>query len=463
MSQAQATKHLVDLETETRHLVSINDLSNEEILSLFALADHFLATLGDPLRSYRIAAGTNIAAGKILASLFYEPSTRTRLSFESAMNRLGGQVITSADPQASSSSKGESLADTVRVVSNYADVIVLRHPRDGAARFAADFAHIPVINGGDGGHEHPTQTLCDLFTLAKRDKNLRDLNITVSGDLKGSRTIHSLVYALTRFGSKIRLLPAKGMELPAYVERRLRYEFGGRTEPDESAIGAWYVTPSEPHQPALFTDAELATPNGASDPVDAVYVTRYQKERHDGDQSGDYPRVDKKFLRDPKYSKSSVLHPLPRVDELDTDLDSDHRATYFQQASYGVPIRMALIAMILALEPKRPLARFIGGFRSPNAQFVIEQAEGAGLKCPNKNCISRDPSERPHMRDKFSYVKYAEPVMRCFYCDTEINSFVIGDKRHHRIYSRQPRQAQPRNLICFADEAQAQAVGYARD
>jgi aspartate carbamoyltransferase catalytic subunit len=463
LSQAKATKHLVDLETETRHLVSINDLSNEEILSLFALADHFLTTLGDPVRDYRIAAGTDIAAGKILASLFYEPSTRTRLSFESAMNRLGGQVITSADPAASSTSKGESLADTVRVVSNYADVIVLRHPRDGAARFAADFAHIPVVNGGDGGHEHPTQTLCDLFTLAKQDKNLRDLNITISGDLKGSRTIHSLVYALVRFGAKIRLLPAKGMELPDYVERRLRQEFGGRTEPDESAIGAWYVTPNEPHQPTLFTEEEVDAHVETPDRVDAVYVTRYQKERHDAEGNEDYPRVDKKFLRDPRYSKTSVLHPLPRVGELDTDLDTDRRAAYFRQAAYGVPVRMALIAMILALDPKRPLARFVGGFRSPSEQVVIEQPEGSGLKCPNKNCISRDASERPHMKDKFAYVKFAEPVLRCFYCDTEIDSFVLGDKRHRRLYSRQPRQALPRNLICFADEAQAEKAGFARD
>lgn len=463
MSQAKATRHGVDLGTETRHLVSINDLSNEEILSLFAFADHFLKTLGDPVRDYRIASGTNLAAGKILATLFYEPSTRTRLSFESAMNRLGGQVITSADPAASSTSKGESLADSVRVVSNYADVIVLRHPRDGAARFAADFAHIPVINGGDGGHEHPTQTLCDLFTLTKQNKNLRDLNITVSGDLKGSRTIHSLVYALVRFGTKIRLLPAKGMELPAYVERRLRQEFGGRTEPDESAIGAWYVTPSEPHQPALFTEAELAARADAADRVDAVYVTRYQRERHEGASDADYPRVDKKFLRDPKYSKTSVLHPLPRVGELDADLDTDRRAAYFRQASYGVPIRMALIAMILGLDEKRPLARFVGGFRAPPEQIVIEQREGSGLKCPNKNCISRDASERPHMKDKFSYLKYAKPVLRCFYCDTEAEGFVLADRRHHRIYSGAPRQAQPRNLICFADEAQAEAAGFAHD
>lgn len=459
MSQAPVPQRDQDPGTETRHLVSINDLSNDEILSLFALADRYLSELADPHRDYRIASGLNVAAGRILASIFYEPSTRTRLSFESAMNRLGGQVITSADPQASSTTKGESLADTVRVVSNYADIIVLRHPRDGAARYAADFAHIPVINGGDGGHEHPTQTLCDLFTLTRENKSLRDLNITISGDLKGSRTIHSLVYALARFGSKIRLLPARGMELPANVERRLRNEFGGNTEPDETASGAWYVTPSEPHQPTLFTEADAAVP--VPDRVDAVYVTRYQKERHEEGGGDDYPRVDRKFLKDPKYSKTSVLHPLPRVDELDADLDTDRRAAYFKQAAYGVPVRMALMSMMLGLEDRQTLSRYAGGFRHPS-EVTIAQPEGTGLKCPNRNCISRDPSERPHIRDKFSLINYQPPVLRCFFCESDIDSFVIGDKRHHRIYSRAPRNPVPANLVCFADGAQAEDAGFHR-
>ncbi|MHA1560032.1 MAG: aspartate carbamoyltransferase catalytic subunit [Alphaproteobacteria bacterium] len=459
MGQAPVQQHESDLEEETRHLVSINDLSNDEISSLFALADHFLTELGDPKRNYRIASGVSVASGRILASIFYEPSTRTRLSFESAMNRLGGQVITSADPQASSTSKGESLADTVRVVSNYADIIVLRHPRDGAARYAADFAHIPVVNGGDGGHEHPTQTLCDLYTLSRENKNLRDLNITISGDLKGSRTIHSLVYALARFGSKIRLLPAKGMELPSYVQRRLRNEFGGHTEPDESTVGAWYVTPDKPHQPTLFTETEDTIPT--PDRVDAVYITRYQKERHDTDEGADYPKVDKQFMRDPKYSKTSVLHPLPRVDELGADFDTDRRAAYFRQAAYGVPVRMALMSLMLDLEPERHWSKYAGGFRATK-QITIAQAESSGLKCPNPNCISREPSERPHIRDKFTYVDYTPPVLRCFFCETDIENFVVADKRHRRVYSRKPNQTTPANLMCFADEAQAEAADFTR-
>ncbi len=209
----------------TRHIISINDLSNREIENIFEVAQSFLDELPDPQFAYKIGRSTNVASKSILASLFYEPSTRTRLSFESAMLRLGGQTITSADPATSSAAKGESLADAVRVISNYADIIVIRHPRDGAARLAAEYSPIPVINGGDGSHEHPTQTLCDLFTLKKKNKSLKNLKVAIAGDLKGSRTIHSFVYALARFGANIVPMAANGMELPAHVDRRLREEF----------------------------------------------------------------------------------------------------------------------------------------------------------------------------------------------------------------------------------------------
>ena len=209
----------------TRHIISINDLTNKEIETIFEVAQGFLKELADENVSYRIGRSTDLASKFILASLFYEPSTRTRLSFESAMLRLGGSNITSADPAVSSAAKGESLADTIRVIANYADVVVIRHPRDGAVRLAAEYSQIPVINGGDGSHEHPTQTLCDLFTLRSKNRNLRNMKIAISGDLKGSRTIHSFVYALARFGATIDPLPAPGMELPAHVDRRLREEF----------------------------------------------------------------------------------------------------------------------------------------------------------------------------------------------------------------------------------------------
>ena len=186
-----------------RHVVSINDLTNKEIEQIFEVAQAYLDELADKSLPYRIGRSTTLGAKSILATLFYEPSTRTRLSFESAMLRLGGENITSADPNTSSAAKGESLADSVRVISNYADIIVIRHPKDGAARLAADYSTVPVINGGDGSHEHPTQTLCDLFTLKTKKKTLRNLSVAIAGDLKGSRTVHSFVYALARFGAHI--------------------------------------------------------------------------------------------------------------------------------------------------------------------------------------------------------------------------------------------------------------------
>src|SRR5215813_3766321 len=244
----------------TRHIISINDLSDKEIETVFNIAQSYLNELPDRHFPYRIGRSTKVASNLILASLFYEPSTRTRLSFESAMLRLGGGVITSADPATSSAAKGESLADSVRVIANYADIMVIRHPRDGAARLAAEYSPIPVINGGDGSHEHPTQTLCDIFTLKRKNKDLKNLKVAISGDLKGSRTIHSFVYALARFGARIVPMPAPGMELPAHVYRRLRTEFRCKFDSGDGSIGALYHTPDEPHQPALFSgpDFELS-------------------------------------------------------------------------------------------------------------------------------------------------------------------------------------------------------------
>src|SRR3989475_4643373 len=286
----------------TRHVVSINDLTNKEIEQVFEMAQAYLAELSDKSLPYRIGRSTNVGAKSILATLFYEPSTRTRLSFESAMLRLGGENITSADPATSSAAKGESPADSVRVISNYADIIVMRHPKDGAARLAADYSSVPVINGGDGSHEHPTQTLCDLFTLKKKNKNLKNLKVAISGDLKGSRTIHSFVYALARFGATIVPMPSPGMELPEHVCRRLEEEFRCKFDSGDGSIGALYHTPDEPHQPALFPgpDFEFSfkSYNSAAEKVRkqkiaAVYVTRFQKERWTEKQQA-YPRIDAK-------------------------------------------------------------------------------------------------------------------------------------------------------------------------
>ena len=344
-----------------RHVTSINDLTDDEITKIFAAAMRYLNELGHKSVKHRIARSARTASGKILATLFYEPSTRTRLSFESAALRLGGGTISSADPATSSAAKGESLADTVRVVSNYADILVIRHPRDGAAKLAAEFAGIPVINGGDGAHEHPTQTLCDLFTLQQEKKSLKNLNVVISGDLKGSRTIHSFVYALARFQANIMLMPGgMGMELPEHVDWRLRNEFHSHPLPrDEQRIKAKndidvvYRTADQPHQLALIP---------VKDEIDIFYMTRFQKERWAEGQRNDYLKVDKQFLGEDKYKHASVLHPLPRVGELDKDLDEMPRAAYFRQAAYGVPVRMALIAALLDLEKRTALKKFDGGF-----------------------------------------------------------------------------------------------------
>src|SRR5271154_943702 len=375
-----------------RHIISINDLTNKEIETIFEVAQGFLKELADDHISYRIGRSTNLASKFILASLFYEPSTRTRLSFESAMLRLGGANITSADPAVSSAAKGESLADTIRVIANYADIIIIRHPRDGAARLAAEYSPIPVINGGDGSHEHPTQTLCDLFTLRSKHKGLKNMKIAISGDLKGSRTIHSFVYALARFGATIDPLPAPGMELPAHVDRRLREEFHSRMvsktagQPDDGSIDALYVTADQPHQLSLYAEPEIDYGLVLEKKIDAVYVTRFQKERWT-EKERPYPKIDAKFLGQAKYSDASVMHPLPRVNELDASFDTDRRAIYFQQAAYGVPVRMALIALLLRLHGKKSLHTFAGGFAQSDYPVHV-QPIGAGIKCVNTNCIT---------------------------------------------------------------------------
>jgi aspartate carbamoyltransferase catalytic subunit len=461
---------------KTRHIVSINDLSNQEIETIFRLAQHYLDKLSDPNCVYRIARSTSVASDCILASLFYEPSTRTRLSFESAMLRLGGDVITSADPATSSAAKGESLADSVRVIANYADLMVIRHPRDGAARLAAEYSRIPVINGGDGSHEHPTQTLCDIFTLRKKNKELKNLKVAISGDLKGSRTIHSFVYALARFGARIVPMPAPGMELPAHVRERLRTDFGCEFDDADGSIGALYKTPEEPHQPALFSGPEYEFSIDQNDlprtrasrrqKIAAVYVTRFQKERWPSEER-EYPKIDAKFLREPKYSRASVLHPLPRVDELDVAVDKDHRATYFEQAAYGVPLRMALISLLLGVGEAKALGTFTGGFATQKFAHY-QQPRGIGIRCINRNCIVHDEKEAPYVQNKFNLVgdgSSAPMKLRCLYCESDIDEFVVASRKNRwfstdRAGLLEINGQAIRDFVFFADESDALRNGF---
>ena len=462
----------------TRHIVSINDLTNKEIETIFEVAQGFLKELADANISYRIGRSTNLAAKSILASLFYEPSTRTRLSFESAMLRLGGANITSADPAVSSAAKGESLADTIRVISNYADIVVIRHPRDGAARLAAEYSQIPVINGGDGSHEHPTQTLCDLFTLRSKKKNLRNMKVAISGDLKGSRTIHSFVYALARFGATIDPLPAPGMELPAHVARRLREEFHCRMvskDPGQAhggSIDALYVTADQPHQLSLIPDPEIDYGLLVQKKTDAVYVTRFQKERW-SEKERDYPKVDAKFLNEAKYSDASVMHPLPRVNELDASLDSDRRAIYFQQAAYGVPIRMALISLLAARAQEQIAAPVQRRFRQAGSSD-LRPADRHRPECDNPNCITGDPAERQYAANKFYVIEDDTAQrcrLRCVYCEKDVEDdtaahFVVADTTRKTFapdLAALTRAAgdKLKHLVIYRNASEALAAGFA--
>ena len=371
-----------------RHLVSIDDLSLDEIKKLFVHA----RTFGEDLR-----ASAELCRGMIAASLFYEPSTRTRLSFESAMLRLGGGVITAADMRNLSASKGESLADTARVVSGaYADIVVLRHSSEGAARLAAQYSSVPVINAGDGAHEHPTQTLCDLYNLWLERGRIEGLDVVFAGDLRYSRTIHSFAYALARFGANVVCVPAPGFEMPDYVLQRLREEFG--VEPqraDTKSLGelasqsdAVYLTPQKPHQLSLFTDAR----GFAVARVDALYMTRPQTERHpNGAQLDSYVQIGRRQLAVEPLRDAVVMHPLPRRDELSEDLDSDPRAIYFKQAARGVPIRMAILASLLG--------RLSVLDREPAATTRLHPVTLGPNPCQNPTCISR--TETRHVAPQY--------------------------------------------------------------
>jgi aspartate carbamoyltransferase catalytic subunit len=415
-------------------VVSIEDLETSDIERVFALADGFAEQLD---RGKQVTT----AAGLIMATLFYEPSTRTRLSFESAMHRLGGAVISSADMQASSAAKGESLADTVRVVAGYADLIVLRHPHDGAARVAAEYAPCPVLNAGDGSREHPTQTLCDLFILRKKKGHLKGLTVALCGDLKFGRTVHSLIYALARFGANIVAVPNSGMNVPDYVLERLaaerNYSFSTVTMDELKSLAggldALYLTPSSPHQMALFTgDDALRTIPAAEPPaaLDAFYVTRLQKERMSGKEAGaaDYVRFDARALRTSRTNEAVVMHPLPRTSELAYELDADPRAVYFEQAAAGVPVRMALIAWLMEKADHASIAP------RPTVEPIRFKAEPQP-RCANLNCITR--FEGAHLAPRFTLGRSIDRTvlaLKCGFCERELKIEYVGHARSHRYY-----------------------------
>jgi aspartate carbamoyltransferase catalytic subunit len=350
------------------------------------------------------------------------------------MQRLGGTVISCSDMKSSSAAKGESLADTAKVVSAYADVLVVRHNWDGAVEAMAEHADVPVINAGDGGHEHPTQTLCDLYTLRQEKGQLKGLTVVVCGDLKNGRTIHSLVFALARFGANVVTLAANGMELPQYVIERLEREFDYGLAPvasgDLNAVvtetDALYLTPKQPHQLALFTQVDQviqARLNTMATGLryDVFYMTRKQKERmKEGATNGSYPTIGPEFLREQRFQDTVVMHPLPRVDELSPELDKDRRGIYFKQAAYGVPVRMALLKFLFdRREAKR--------VKSNRNASTYESPEALGPQCRNLNCVTAKEAASTHRRfELFSLSEIGSLILACAYCDHRFKVQFIG-------------------------------------
>jgi len=452
-----------------RNLVIVDDLSNGEIEALFSLADKM---------SDSVDKQSTVCRGKIMASLFFEPSTRTRLSFEAAMHRLGGSVISAVDIGATSLAKGESIADMARVVGSYADIIVIRHPWEGAAKVVADYAGIPVINAGDGSHEHPTQTLCDLYTIKKEKQTIEGLNIALCGDLKHGRTIHSLTYALARFGATIHFRPSPGLELPEHVKRKLATEYIGRLESYDNLsdiakvrlfpLDAIYMTPGKPHQLANIPDVSLQIELKTG--VDALYITRLQKERlmamaEGQDLKTDYPVIDRKFLKGKEFKRTLVMHPLPRVGELAYEMDADPRSMYFKQAARGVPIRMALISLLLGTK-EVSIAKEGDSFVHKMDYPVYRR--NFGVKCQNLNCVSFNESR--YINPEFEIVNLEPLTLRCVYCEHEIHPQYIASsdwhegkvdtKKYHSADSYWARKIRLENLIIFDSESEAEAHGF---
>ena len=305
-----------------RHLISPLDLSIEELDEILSLGQ---AIMQNPEKY------SHVCDGKKLATLFYEPITRTRLSFESAMLNLGGKVLGFSSADSSSASKGESVADTIRVISSFADICAMRHPKEGAPTVASMYSKIPVINAGDGGHNHPTQTLTDLLTIKSLKGRLDNMTIGMCGDLKFGRTVHSLINAMVRYENvRFILISPNELKIPDYLRQEVL---------DAKNIEYIETNELEKYMPEL----------------DILYMTRVQRERFFNEE--DYIRLKDSFILDREKMKLArddmyVLHPLPRVNEISTDVDDDPRAVYFEQVHYGVYARMALIITLLGLKDK---------------------------------------------------------------------------------------------------------------
>ncbi len=357
-----------------RSLIDITDFSVEELQSLMDTACDISANPGKYAEMCR---------GKKLATLFFEPSTRTRLSFEAAMLELGGSVIGFSEASSSSAAKGESVSDTAKMISCYADIMAMRHPREGAPYVAARAASIPVINAGDGGHCHPTQTLADLLTIYRENGGFDGLTVGCCGDLKYGRTVHSLISALSRYRNvKIVLISPEELRLPKYV----KYEVLDKS-------GMEY--------------RETASLEEAIPELDVLYMTRIQRERFDSHD--EYERLKDSYIltrEKMKLAKQTmrVLHPLPRVNEISVKVDNDPRAAYFRQALNGKYMRMALILKLLDEAEK-------GTPMPEEPDLMVDK-----LFCDNPKCISAVEQELPH---KFKCVSPENGIWRCIYCESK--------------------------------------------
>lgn len=391
--------------------------------------------------------------GRVVATLFEEPSTRTRLSFESAALRLGAGVISVADPRTSSMAKGESLRDSARIVSAYADLIVWRHPRDGATRLAAQAAAVPVLNAGDGRTGHPTQTLLDLYTLHREWGSLAGRTVGIMGDLRHGRTARSLAWGLALLEARLVLLPAPGLDWEPALAQRIAERAGMRPRTvrhplfrhwtgSESAVA---LEPQSAVQGFLFGgEAPLL------DRLDALYLTRLQVERGAEPQQGVYPGLQSGQLADPLLSQCLILHPLPRRNELPPEIDGDPRARYFPQASLGVAVRQALYLGTLRAD-RWPL---------PELTPLPAGNPDAGLgPCPNENCVTRQEGIPVPWR----VAGRTRRMFLCAYCDSVLPVDYAGcrsTRRLHALHSGAVLRILPENLRPFRVKEAALRDGY---
>lgn len=357
------------------HLIDTTDLTMNELQEIIDLALDIIADRP----KYR-----EVCKNKTIATLFYEPSTRTRLSFESAMIELGGSTIGFSDANTSSVTKGESLSDTIRVINSFADIIAMRHPNDGAPLLASLVSDIPIMNGGDGSHCHPTQTLADMLTIKREVGRLDGLTVGLCGDLKFGRTVHSLTTAMMRYpNTKFIFISPPQLDMPSNMKRQL----------EAAGIPFREVEDMEEVMPEL----------------DVLYMTRVQKERFYN--PAEYERLKDVYILTPEKlagakAKMAILHPLPRVNEIAKEVDTDPRAAYFRQVENGKFMRMALIAKLFDWKDSN----------KPNPQLKGVEVNPEGLKCPNPRCITSVENVDALIRP----VNPAEGKYRCAYCDTTV-------------------------------------------